>query len=164
MGAGVVELTAANADVASLTICGARLALTVISADVRRAAGEIGITFSAQGFTCLGIALALQSHVWEIAAATVFADHSVKSVSAALFICSTSIASCHVHVREIAAATVIADHLISAAFTTVSTSITSLHVHVRKRFTMAVLADKFSRRTATRVTTSIAISNTKDKS
>ena len=89
MSAGVVELTTANAEVASLTIGGAWLALTVISAHVRRAAAEIGIALSAQAFTCLSIALALQSHVREIAATTVLTDHSI---STAFIIASTSIA------------------------------------------------------------------------
>ena len=123
MGASVVELTAANADVASLTIGGARLALTVISAHVRRAAGVIGITLSAQGFTCLGIVLALQSHVREVATGTVIADHLISVISAALTICFTSIASCHVHVRKRFTTTILADKFARRTATRVRTSI-----------------------------------------
>ena len=59
MSASIVELTAANADVASFTICGARLALTIISTHVWRAAVIIGSTLCALGMTCLGLALFL---------------------------------------------------------------------------------------------------------
>ena len=57
MSASVVELTAANADVTSLTIGGARLALTVIAAYIWCAATEIRIALTAQGFAFLGLAV-----------------------------------------------------------------------------------------------------------
>ena len=57
MSASVVKLTAANADVTSLTIGGARLALTVIAADIWRAATEIRIAFTTQRFAFLSLAV-----------------------------------------------------------------------------------------------------------